>query len=100
MNGFDLAALLNGLPENVILSQRAEFIDMVRKMKGRDTVIVNSYQTEEPKDGNVPLKYLAKSLELLADADMAFFGDGWNKTRGCMIEHICCVRYGIPIIYD
>ena len=27
---------------------------------------------------------------------MAVFGNGWDEARGCKIEHLCCVEYGIP----
>lgn len=46
------------------------------------------------------LLLLGKSLELLATADAAFFCSDWYKARGCQIEHLCCEKYNIPIIYD
>lgn len=58
---------------------------------------------DEPvgKDGlsgnQIGLKYLAKSLELLAEADVAYFCNGWSSARGCKIEHSCCEEYHIPI---
>jgi len=39
-----------------------------------------------------PLHYLAKSLEYLAEADIAYF------VPGCKIEHQCAVEYGIDRI--
>ena len=32
--------------------------------------------------------------------DIVYFAEGWQNTRGCVIEHECAVRYGIPIIKD
>ena len=95
-----LSQPMKDLTESEILAKRQEYIEMVKRLKGADTEILDTYFTEEPEGGNVPLKYLAMSIELLADADAAFFADGWRSARGCVIEHICCVRYGIPIIYD
>ena len=46
-----------------------------------------------------PLYLLGKSLELLAEADIAIFGSGWEQSRGCRIEHTCCEEYGIPMEY-
>ena len=43
--------------------------------------------------GNIPLKYLAKSLEYIADVDCVWFMDGWQDARGCRIEHRACVEY-------
>ena len=47
-----------------------------------------------------PLWYLGESLKLLATADVAYFAKGWEKARGCKIEHTCAVEYGIPTIED
>ena len=46
------------------------------------------------------MKYLAKSLELLADADVAYFARGWEQARGCRIENQCAIEYGIEIVED
>lgn len=46
-----------------------------------------------------PLQYLAKSLDVLATADVAYFGRGWESTRGCKIEHTCAKEYGIKTMY-
>lgn len=43
---------------------------------------------------------LGKSLQLLATADAAYFCEDWYKARGCQIEHECCEKYHIPILYD
>ena len=44
-----------------------------------------------------PLVYLAKSLEVLAQADLAYFVKGWDKYRGCTMEHECAIKYGIKV---
>lgn len=46
------------------------------------------------------MKYLAKSLELLVDADVAYFAKGWESARGCRIENQCAIEYGIDTIED
>lgn len=50
--------------------------------------------------GKSPLYYLAKSIEALCQADMAYFMKGWENNRGCRIEHACCQEYHIPIMYE
>jgi hypothetical protein len=35
---------------------------------------------------------------LLADADIAYFVKDWHEARGCKIERICAMAYGIQII--
>lgn len=44
------------------------------------------------------LVYLGRSLEVLADADLAVFMDGWEDARGCRIEHQAARDYGIPTL--
>ena len=44
--------------------------------------------------------YLAKSIELLDQADAVYFMKGWEKARGCIIEHEICVKYYKTIIYE
>ncbi|MDR3348822.1 MAG: hypothetical protein LBO03_04345 [Acidaminococcales bacterium] len=40
---------------------------------------------------------LAKSIELLAQAEVAIFMPGWEGARGCRIERAVCRDYGIAI---
>ena len=61
-----------------------------------DTVITSFENDPDPK----PLWYLGKSLELMAKCDVVIFMDGWEKARGCQLEHAACEAYGIHIIED
>ena len=46
------------------------------------------------------LRYLAVALLDLDTADAAYFADGWSLKRGCIMEHLICKNYNIPIIRD
>ena len=59
--------------------------------------VIDSFFEKAPADTK-PLWFLGKSLELLADADVAYFAPGWNDARGCIIEHDCAIAYGIKSI--
>lgn len=48
----------------------------------------------------IPLCFLAKSLENMSLCHAAYFCKGWDATRGCIIEHEAAVRYGLKIIYE
>lgn len=48
---------------------------------------------------NIPICYLAKSLEYMSLCDVAYFCDGWEDARGCRIEHEVAEEYGLDIIY-
>lgn len=46
------------------------------------------------------VKYLATSIDLMADADLVFFALGWEQARGCRIEHEVAVAYGKGVLYE
>lgn len=71
--------------------------------------IVNTYFTDEwyskesmEKRGvvQIPLCYLAKSLENMSLCHVAYFAKGWENARGCKIEHDAAKAYGLEIIYE
>ena len=80
-----------------ILAEREKAIKEARELIGEDVEVIHSFFKEAPNDAK-PLWYLAKSLELLAAADIAYFCAGWELYRGCKIEHTCAVEYGIDRI--
>ena len=61
------------------------------------------YSQEKMKERGVvqiPLCFLAKSLENMSLCHAAYFCKGWEKTRGCRIEHDAAVAYGLKVIYE
>ena len=48
----------------------------------------------------IPLYFLAKSLESMSLCHAAYFCKGWEKARGCRIEHEAAKAYGLEIIYE
>lgn len=48
---------------------------------------------------NIPVYYLARSLESMSFCDAVYFCDGWEDARGCRIEHDVAEEYGLDIIY-
>lgn len=92
---------MNGLTDDEILVERHRAIFAIKAEYGDDVEIVNSYfEDYEPTTGNIGLKYLAKSIELLADADAVYFCDGWRSARGCKIEYQCARQYHVKVIKE
>ena len=88
---------MKGKMEQEILEERANIFQLAKE-SFPDAELIDSYLNDyEPSTGNVGLKYLAKSLELLADADVAYFAPGWDEARGCRIENECAIKYGIEV---
>ena len=62
--------------------------------------IIDSIIAEDaPKTSREGAWYLGKSILLLSQADAAYFMNGWDKARGCIIEHEVVEKYCIPIIH-
>lgn len=92
------------LSDGQIYKIRAEAERSVLEKFGADVPVhfIGSLIKEYAPDGsqNGPLWYLGLSIEMLADADAAYFADGWENARECIIEHETCKLYGIDIIKD
>ena len=48
----------------------------------------------------IPLCFLAKSLENMSLCHAAYFCKGWEKARGCRIEHDAAMAYGLTVMYE
>ena len=48
----------------------------------------------------VPLCFLAKSLENMSKCHAAYFCAGWQNARGCRVEHQAAVSYGLELLYE
>ena len=48
----------------------------------------------------IPLCFLAKSLENMSLCHAAYFCKGWEQARGCRIEHEAAKAYGLTILYE
>lgn len=101
-----LSQPMAGKTEEEIIETRNRAIAAL-KAKGFD--IVNTLFTDEwysneamEKRGvvQIPLCFLAKSLENMSLCHAAYFCKGWENARGCKIEHDAAVAYGLEIIYE
>lgn len=80
-----------------IKEEREKAIALCKKYIGDDIKVIDSFFENAPHDAN-PLWFLGKSIEMLSHADYAFFCEGWEDARGCVIEHECAEKYGIHIV--
>jgi len=95
-----------GLTEGQIVETRNRFLQFARK---ENYEVVNTYFQDEwySKESmenrgvvQIPLCFLAKSLESMSLCHTAYFAKGWEKARGCKIEHEAALRYGLQVIYE
>lgn len=64
-----------------------------------DIRFINNYRESWGPDHMKPVEALGRSIQLLADADVAYFCPGWEFSNGCRVERQCCQLYDIPIEY-
>lgn len=81
----------------------------IEALKARGYEVVNTlftdewYSKEKMQERGVvqiPLCFLAKSLENMSLCHAAYFCRGWENARGCRIEHDAAMAYGLEIIYE
>lgn len=101
-----LSQPMAGKTEEEIQETRDKAVAALKDM-GYD--IVNTLFTDEWYDNEkmkergvvqVPLCFLAKSLEHMSLCHAVYFCKGWEKARGCVIEHEAAKAYNLEIIYE
>ena len=83
-----------------ILRERKAAIEKAEEILGEPVEVIDSFFQEmgAPNGADRALWILGESLKLLSTADIACFASGWESGRGCKIEYLCAVEYGIGII--
>lgn len=82
-----------------ILKTRERAITKAKEEFGEEVEVIDSFFKDALPDAK-PLWFLAKSLELLSTADVAYFAKDWQYYRGCRIEHESAKAYGIKTIEE
>lgn len=84
-----------------IINERQHAINTIKKKYGNDIVVLDSFIKEDAPTGTkIPVWFLGKSLEVLSQANLAYFIGDWKKYRGCKIENIVAHEYGIDTIEE
>ena len=101
-----LSQPMAGKTEQEIVATRERAI---ATLKAAGYEIVNTLFTDEwnSKEAmaergvvQIPLCFLAKSLENMSLCHAAYFCKGWENARGCRIEHEAAKAYGLEILYE
>jgi hypothetical protein len=97
---------MNGLTDEQIDETRNRFFEFACKEKFD---VVNTFFTggfNSPSSMKsrgiiqIPVYFLAKSLEYMSECSTVYFAKGWENARGCKIEHEIALQYGLEIIYE
>ena len=91
--------------EEIILTRNKA----IKVLKEKGYKVINTLFTDKWYDHDnmeargviqIPLCFLAKSLENMSLCHTVYFCKGWETARGCKIEHDAAVSYGLEIIYE
>lgn len=97
---------MNGLTEEQIKTDRE---NAIKELESKGYEVVNTLFSDEwySKDKmlergvvQIPICFLAKSLESMALCDAVYFIKGYEKARGCKIEHEVAKQYGVTMLYE
>jgi hypothetical protein len=101
-----LSQPMAGKTDEEIIATREKAI---KALEARGYEIVNTLFTDEwynrenmEKRGvvQIPLCFLAKSLENMSLCHAVYFCKGWEQARGCRLEHDAAIAYGLDVIYE
>lgn len=90
---------MRGKTNEEILATRQKAVILAEMKLGEKVEVIDSFFKDALTEAN-PLWFLAKSLELLSTADVAYFAKGWEEARGCRIENACAIEYGIARVIE
>ena len=91
---------MSGLSLSEIAYQRDK---IERKLESLGHEVINSYFKEFNEENrcdlaHVPVYYLGKALQKMAECDAVYFAEGWELARGCVIERAVAEKYGLIIM--
>lgn len=98
-----LSQPMGGKTDEEIAKTRASAINV---LEAKGYMVVNTLFEISHKNlkkrgvAQIPLYFLAKSLEEMSLCHAVYFCKGWENVRGCRIEHDAAVAYGLDIIYE
>ena len=83
---------MSGKTDVEILTTRAEAAQKAQEYLGEPIEILDSFRAKQLVQS---LQVIGQSITMMSQADLAVFIKGWEKDKGCKIEHLCATEYGI-----
>ena len=97
---------MSGYTDEQIVETRNRFLKFAesQNMEVINTLFTDQWHSKEAMTERgvvqIPLSFLAKSVECMSLCHAAYFAKGWENARGCKIEHEIALQYGLEIIYE
>ncbi len=101
-----LSQPMGGKTDAEIIATREHAIKALESMGYEvvNTLFTDEWYSHEAMEDRgvvqIPLCFLAKSLENMSLCHAAYFCKGWEKARGCRIEHEAAKAYGLTVLYE
>ena len=88
---------MKGKTNEQIREQRAE---LVTRLQEEGLEVVDTVFENGPADEDIAIYMLSQSIRYIGKVDAVYFMKGWEKARGCKIEHEVAVQYGKQVFYE
>lgn len=92
---------MRGLSEEEIEKTRDAAI---KDLQSRGYDVLNTYfdadELPGPLGGQIPMRFLSKSIATMSRCTAVYFCKGWDNARGCKVEHAVAEAYGLTMLYE
>lgn len=92
---------MSGRPDDEILADIDNAFQKIPKIfPNKDNLIVtHNFSSVRPENAG-RLYYLGSAIQTMDECDAVYFCKGWEKAKGCQVEHYICELYGIQRIEE
>ena len=88
---------MRGKTNEQIREERAE---LVSRLQEEGNEVIDTVFENAPEDEDIAMDMLSQSIRYIGKVDGIVFMKGWEKARGCKIEHEVAVEYGKQVFYN
>ena len=79
---------------------REERKALVESLEREGHQVIDTIFDKAPADEDIAIYMLSQSIRFIGKVDAVYFMKGWEKARGCCIEHEVAVQYGRKTFYE
>ena len=91
-----LSSPMKGKTKEQIDSERKDMIELLLDTFDNSVVIESVIENPEEK---TELECFSESIFHMSQSNILAMGHGWEKARGCKLEHEIAKAYNMPIVY-
>ena len=88
---------MRGKTNEQIREERAE---LVSRLQEEGNEVIDTVFENAPENEDIAIYMLSQSIRYIGKVDGIVFMKGWEKARGCKIEHEVAVEYGKQVFYN